>query len=325
MKARIERIEYSLPDRIEDNAILQSENPDWRMDEIVKKTGIHKRYVAAPSESAGDLGLKAAQKLFASEYDRSRVDCLIFVTQSPDYSLPTTACILQDRLGLSSHCMAFDVNLGCSGYVYALSIAAALIETSTVSNALVICAETYSKYIAKTDRTCRPIFSDAAAATLVVASKSDCIGPFDFGTDGSGALNLVVLNSGAKSELMADGRLDRTIFMNGSAVFMFTMKMVPVSVMNLVRKRGISIDEIDLFIFHQASQLVLENIVRRLQLKPEKVFLNMGEIGNTVSASIPIAIKDAVNRGVLKPGQRIMLVGFGVGYSWGACLVEWGG
>jgi 3-oxoacyl-[acyl-carrier-protein] synthase-3 len=221
--------------------------------------------------------------------------------------------------------MAFDVNLGCSGYVYALSIAAALIETSTVSNALVICAETYSKYIVKTDRTCRPIFSDAAAATLVVASQSDCIGPFDFGTDGSGALNLVVLNSGAKSELMADGRLDRTIFMTGSAVFMFTMKMVPVSVMNLVRKRGISIDEIDLFIFHQASQLVLENIVRRLQLKPEKVFLNMGEIGNTVSASIPIAIKDAVNRGVLKPGQRIMLVGFGVGYSWGACLVEWGG
>src|SRR5665647_646313 len=184
MKIKISAISYHLPETIEGVDTLQRDNPDWDMPKILEKTGIHNRVLSARGETAVDLAFEAGKKLFRNIPRREEIDLLILVTQSPDYVLPTSACILQDWLGLSKNCMAFDVNLGCSGFVYALSIVGGLIESGVASKGLILCADTYSKYIGKNDRTCRPLFSDGAAAILVEGSDADCNGPFEFGTDG---------------------------------------------------------------------------------------------------------------------------------------------
>ena len=300
-----------------------ADNPDWDMPKILDKTGIYNRTISAEGETAVDLAFGAGKKLFQDITDYEKIDLLILVTQSPDYVLPTSACILQDRLGLSKNCMAFDINLGCSGFVYALSIAGGLIESGVASKGLILCADTYSKYIGKNDRTCRPLFSDGAAATLVERSDSNCIGPFELGTDGSGYEHLIVKNSGAR---LADSSMSPrcwTLEMHGSNVFLFTMNVVPQCINNLIKRTGNTLEDIDLFVFHQASKLVIENIVRIMSLNKSKVFTNFENIGNTVSASIPIALKDADTQGRLKNGDTVMLIGFGVGLSWGATLITW--
>ena len=291
------------------------------MDEIVEKTGILNRHIAGSGQTAVDLAAAASEKIFSNKIDKGSIDFLILVTQSPDYALPTSACILQNRLNLSNSCMAFDVNLGCSGFTYGLAIGASLIESGLARNGLIVCSETYSKYIQRTDRTCRPVFSDGAAATLLSISKKDCIGPFDMGTDGAGCDDLIVYNSGAR--LDPGNRGQKALYMNGPKVFMFTMEMVPKSVDALLKKSKISLDEIDLFVFHQASKLVMDNIVRRTGIPKSKMFVNYSQKGNTVSASIPIALKDAIDEKRLNHGDRVMLMGFGVGFSWASCLVNW--
>jgi 3-oxoacyl-[acyl-carrier-protein] synthase III len=229
-------------------------------------------------------------------------------------------------LGLNIKCLAFDVNQGCSGFVYGLAVGASLIESGIVENALLLCGETYTKYIDKNDRTNRPVFSDGAAAALLIKSPFGRLGPFEFGSDGSGAKHLIVESSGARKN---DGPLGKhsqcKLFMDGPQVLMFSMREVPRCVTALLEKSGRGIGEIDLFIFHQASKLVIDNVARHLKLSEEKIFRNYQRIGNTVSASIPIALSDAEKEGRLKTGDLVMLVGFGVGYSWGACLMNWVG
>ena len=321
MKVDIETIEYYLPERVEDNDLLEKENPDWRMSDLVKKTGVLKRYISDKNQTSVDMAVIAAEKIFQNGVDRHEIDFVVLVTQSPDYLLPTSACLIQDKLNLKKECMAFDINLGCSGYIYGLSVCSSLIETGVAKKGLLICSETYTKFIDKSDRTCRPLFGDAAAATLLTACVNDKLGPFTFGTDGSGYDNLILRGSGARVE--NDSNAINNLFMEGAKVFMFTMDMVPKSVEGMLKKVDLSIDEIDLFVFHQASKLVIDNITRRLDLPEEKVFRNYQDIGNTVSASIPIALKDAEDKKVLKRGDKVMLTGFGVGFSWGSCLLEW--
>jgi len=319
MKVAINAIEYYLPSKTEDGSNLKEQNPDWRIDDIQAKTGINIRRISAPNETAADMAVLAAEKLLYSKVDIEDVDFLVFVTQSPDYLLPTSACILQDRLGLKKSCMAFDVNLGCSGFVYGLAIGGALIEAGIARSGLLICSDTYTKYIDQDDRTCRPLFSDGAAAAYLTSSTYETLGPFEMGTDGSGFNNLIVPSGGARSFELNERKLS----MAGSNVFMFTMDMVPKCVDALLAKAKLNIDEIDLFVFHQASKLVIDNIIRRLELPEEKVFTNYQDIGNTVSASIPIALSDVENAKRLNNGDQVMLVGFGVGYSWGGCIVHW--
>ena len=319
MKVTIERLEYVLAPNAEDGDRLKAENPDWRIDDIQVKTGIKTRYIASLDQTALDLAIQAAEKLLGSGVDRKRIQATIFVTQSPDYNLPTSACIAQYRLGLSTASLAFDINLGCSGFVYGLSVGGALIESGVCENVLLLCADTYSKYIDKADRTCRPVFSDAGSAALLVRSEDEALGPFELGTDGFGYQNLIVPNSGARIQAATA----RQLHMDGMKVFMFSMAKVPLCVDALLAKAKLEVGDVDLFVFHQASAIVIENIVRRLRLPQEKVFLNFQNVGNTVSASIPIALKDAVEAGCLKPGALVMMVGFGVGYSWGACLLRW--
>lgn len=319
MKVDIRKIEYYLPPETEDGRALLRENPDWPIEDIEKKTGIKTRHLAG-NQSVVDLAERAAEPLFEAGVARDSIDFLVLVTQSPLYALPASACILHDKLKLKRSCLAFDVNLGCSGYIYALALCGGLIEAGLARQGLIICSETYSKYIGPEDRTCRPIFSDAAAASLITGGVEDTLGPFEMGTEGAGHKNLIVQPSRGPAN-PSHGQL----YMDGSKVFMFTMDMVPKCINALLKKSEITIENVDMFIFHQASKLVIDNLIRRLELLPEKVFTNYETIGNTVSASIPIAMKQAIEEGKMRKGDHVMLVGFGVGYSWGACMLKYGG
>lgn len=324
MKLKITSISYHLPELIEGVEKLQADNPDWIMPKILDKTGIITRHIAAHDETAVDLAYAAGIKLLNNDSVKpEEIDLLILVTQSPDYVLPSSACILQDKLGLSKNCMAFDVNLGCSGFVYALSIAGGLIESGVANKGIILCADTYTKYIDKDNRTCRPIFSDGAAAVFVERSETDDIGPFEFGTDGSGFDKLIVKGSGARESNGISEQPHGTLEMHGSNVFLFTMSVVPKSVENLLERTSKTLEDIDLIVFHQASKLVIDTLIQRLSLDVNKVFSNYASVGNTVSATIPIALKDAVSQGRLHNGDTVMVVGFGVGLSWGATLIDW--
>tara|TARA_B000000475_G_C15995931_1_gene446921 strand:+ start:1171 stop:2148 length:978 start_codon:yes stop_codon:yes gene_type:complete len=322
MKVNIQNISYYLPEIVETNDDLHRDNPEWDIEKITEKTGILKRYKSDKNQTALDMGYLSAKELLR-DFDSESIDSLIFVTQSPDYILPTSACILQDKLNLPSHCLAFDINLGCSGFVYALSVAGSLIETGLSDNTIIICSDTYSKYIHSSDRTNRPIFSDGASAVVLSKSKDNNLGPFIFGTDGSGFDSLIVRQGGARGMNSENQQYEKVLDMKGSDVFLFTMNRIPKTVKQLINKAGLDIEDIDLFVFHQASRLVIDNLRRSIDIKKDKVFTNYENIGNTVSATIPIALKDAEDQGKLKNGDKVMLIGFGVGLSWGAAILNW--
>jgi 3-oxoacyl-[acyl-carrier-protein] synthase-3 len=328
--AAIRAIEYHLPDRALTNSDLAREFPDWSAEKVAEKIGIHERRLAATNECASDLAVAAAHKLFASgAITAKEIDFVLLCTQSPDYLLPTTACLLQDRLGVPTSAGALDFNLGCSGYIYGLSLARGLIETGQASNVLLLTAETYSKYMHADDRGTRALFGDAAAATLVQATPGErpSIGPFVFGTDGSGCDNLIVVAGGSRGpspeKTGPAGRNPRNLYMNGPEIFTFTLRAVPQAVRDLLARSEKTIDDMDLFVFHQANRYMLDHLRTKLQIPAEKFVLALSHCGNTVSSTIPIALRDAASRGEMRPGMLVMLVGFGVGYSWGATLVHW--
>ena len=318
--SKISDIQYYLPPKLLSNEDLVFDNPDWRMDDIEKKTGIKYRYICEDAQTSKDIALLACEKIFNSNVRRSDIDFLIVVTESPEYIAPAMSCDLQNSLGLETSIASFDVNLGCSGFVYGLMIADSILCANNYSNGLLVCVDTYSKYISSNDRTCRPLFSDAASATLITASKKKTVGPFVLGTDGSGYKDLMVKNSGTIKNIDTERNL---YFMNGSAVFMFTMRVVPKAVNDLLIKEKCNTEDIDLFVFHQASKLVIDNLKRLLKLSNEKVFENYQLVGNTVSSSIPIALSQAKSAKKIKKGSIVMLVGFGVGLSWGATILRY--
>jgi len=316
----IEAIEYCLGSVTEIGSDLLIANPDWNLEEIEQKTGIKSRHLVSCGETASDLAFTACEKIFSKGLERGGVDALLFISQSPDYFLPTTACLLQARLKLPTTCFAYDINLGCSGFVYGMATAAALIKGSLAKNVLLVCADTYSKYIGLNDRTCRPIFSDGAAASLITAHATAKVGSFIFGTDGLGGQNLMVKGGGSRD----NQNFPAILQMNGQKIFMFTLAAIPSIVNSIIENAGIEIDEVDLFVFHQASALVLRGIARALKIPNNKMYVNLENVGNTVSATIPIALKDAIIDGKLKAGMKVLICGFGVGYSWGGALIEWG-
>lgn len=327
--AAVRAIEYHLPERILTNEELASDFPGWSPEKIADKTGIQERRIAAPQECASDLAEAAARKLFSSGACRpEEIDFILLCTQSPDYLLPTTACILQDRLGLPTSSGSLDYNLGCSGFVYGLSLAKGLIETGQAANVLLLTAETYSKFLHPEDRSVRPLFGDAAAATLVQARPEapedgmPWIGPFVFGTDGKGKDNLILPAGGARNTKTAQGLSPDHLYMNGPEIFTFTLRAVPRAVETVLQRAEITLEDVDLFVFHQANRYMLEHLRDKMKIPPEKFVVAMSHVGNTVSSTIPIALKEAVGRQQLPQGKRVMLVGFGVGYSWAATLIR---
>ncbi len=333
---------------------LAAAYPGWSVEKIEEKTGIAERRISAPREFASDLAVAAAQRLFAAGLCQpAEIDALILCTQSPDYLLPTTACLVQARLGLSTQVAAFDLNLGCSGFIYGLGIASGLVATGQARRVLLITADTYSKFIHPNDKSVRTLFGDGAAAALITAEtpvepRTHCIqadengaavpavlqldGPFVYGTDGRGGPNLIVPTRGAKEAYSAEApvetdaqgnqRTRNNLYMNGAEIFTFTLEVVAPTVRRLLEQGGITQDQVDLFVFHQANQYMLEHLRKKLVVPKEKFFTHLRNCGNTVSSTIPIALVQAIRDGRISPGQTLMLVGFGVGYSWGGTLVH---
>ena len=335
--AEIQSLAYYLPERSLGNAELIEHFPHWTEAKIVRKLGIESRPIAAEGETAADMAVIAAEKLLENgSCEHEEIDFVLFCTQSPDYFLPTSACVIHERLGLPKACGALDFNLGCSGYVYGLSLAKGLIETGAAKKVLFLTSETYSKYINADDRSSRPLFGDGAAATLVSVAKSaneEPIGPFVFGTDGSGADLLIVPAGGHRlpsseetAVELSDGkgsiRSLNQLKMHGPGIFSFAVDRVPPMVEELLQKSGKSRDEIGCYVFHQANKYMLDRLQELCHLKGTNFYNDVMHRGNTVSSSIPIAMVDAWHSDALKPNEWVMLVGFGVGLSWGATLVK---
>jgi|WP_315252790.1 3-oxoacyl-[acyl-carrier-protein] synthase-3 len=331
MKANIKAISYYLPASVLSNDLINQEFPEWDIEKISSKTGINDRHISAKDEFSSDMAVKAAEKLFEEHnIDRSEVDFLLFCTQSPDYFLPTTACIIQERLGLEITTGALDFNLGCSGFVYGLSLAKGLISGQMAKNILLITSETYSKFIHPRDKSNKTIFGDAAAATLISVEEGFCsIGNFVFGTDGKGAENLIVKQGGMRFPVsnknqdvideFGNVRNDRNLFMNGTEIFNFTGEFVPKLIQSILEKSNLAKEDIDLFVFHQANKYMLNHLRKKIKISEEKFFIAMENCGNTVSSTIPIALYEAQKQGRVDSCKNILLAGFGVGYSWAAC------
>ncbi|HEX3085739.1 MAG TPA: ketoacyl-ACP synthase III [Pyrinomonadaceae bacterium] len=335
-RAALTAIKSFLPEDKLTNEQLAEQFGDWHAGQILSKTGVAVRGLAGPDECASDLGVKAAQKLFESgACSPDEIDFLIFCTQSPDYFTPTTACVMQNALGLSTSCGAIDINQGCSGYIYGLALAKSLVEAGTARNVLLITADTYMKFINRRDRSLLTLFGDGAAATLIraVESERELIGPFVLGSDGRGANQIMVRAGGLrcrptvetaieKQDSAGNWRSDENLFMDGADVFSFALRTVPPTLQQLLEKSGMKLEDVDFIVPHQANKFVLERLRAKLKFPAEKFWIDMEDSGNTVSSTIPIALEKALGQERIKPGNRVALVGFGVGYSWGATMVE---
>ncbi|MAO65708.1 MAG: 3-oxoacyl-ACP synthase [Balneola sp.] len=317
----INSIGFYLPENKLTNEDINKSHPEWSAHKISQKTGIDVRYITDDEELSSDLAVKAANKLFENRnIDRNSIDYIILCTQSPDYLLPTTACILQDRLSLSENIGATDINLGCSGFIYGIGLAHGLIETKQVENVLFLTAETYSKFIHPDDKSNKTIFGDAAAATLISKEcRSDInfkVGNFVYKTDGTGYDKLIMRNSGMRRENIED----QGLYMDGKEIFRFTSLKVPILIDECLEVNKMKKDDIDIYIFHQANRFMLQTIGKRAKIDQDKLFLDLS-CGNTVSSTIPIAIKNAQEKGLLQKNGKILIAGFGVGLSMGATIL----
>ncbi len=320
------KIEYYLPEKILSNDNLMQEFPEWDASKIEKKVGIKNRHVTTAKESALDMAIKVSSKVLEN-FDSNKIDFILFCTQSPEYFLPSGACLIQDKLGLRKNIGALDFNLGCSGFVYGLTLADSLIKSGAASNVLLINSETYSKHIHPQDKSNRAIFGDGAAATIISTSNIPKIGKFVLGTDGSG-FNKLIVRDGAfrdvnhQREYEVSNYNGKYIYMNGPDIFNFTMDVVPKVVSDCLDSNNTEIDKIDFFIFHQANKYILDFLRKKIKIPKEKFYVNMEETGNTVSATIPIALRQCLDNKLVKAGDKVMLVGFGVGLSWASCIIE---
>ena len=332
MKAYIQSVEYYLPEKIVTNKDISIKFPEWSEEKIFEKVGIRERHIAAEDETALDMAEKVCLKLFENNpTSKENIDFIVLCTQSSDYKLPTSACILQDRLGLPITIGALDYNLGCSGYEYGLALAKGLIIGQMARKVLLVTAETYSKYIHPKDKGNISIFGDAATATIVTTEGFAEICDFSFGTDGSGFGELIVKTGGAKNpEKLEEITLDENehivssdhIYMDGGSIFSFTLKQVPKMIKELLEKSNKNMSDIDLFIFHQANVFILEFLRKKFKIDENKFYYCIEQFGNTVSNTVPIALCNAIKDNTLKDKNDIMLLGFGVGLSWSGCLLK---
>ncbi|WP_025884362.1 3-oxoacyl-ACP synthase III family protein [Segatella paludivivens] len=327
MKAFIKGISYYLPSAIVTNEDLVNDFPEWNVEKVAAKVGVDSRHLAAADETAGDMAEKAAINLF-KEYsiNPQNIDFILLCTQSPDYHLPSTACLLQHKLGIPTSAGAFDYDLGCSGCVYGMAIAKGLIYAGIAKNVLLLTAETYTKYLHPSDKSNRSIFGDGAAACLISTDGFAEIGEFVLGTDGSGADMLIIRSGGARmkdktSKVQLDEeehyQYDDYLYMNGSEIFNFTLDAVPELFKQILRKNNIKKDDVDYYVFHQANKFMLNTIRKVCQLSKDKFYINLSETGNTVSSTVLIGLKDCLVHKNIIPGMHVMVTGFGVGLSWG--------
>jgi 3-oxoacyl-[acyl-carrier-protein] synthase-3 len=334
MQAAIQCVAYHLPEERLDNDALASIYPGWSADKIHEKTGVRYRHIAGAHETAADLAFIATDRLIRDNaIDRESIDYLLFCTQEPDYFLPSSSCLLQQRLGLPKSCGAIDVNQGCSGYVYSLGVAKGLIESGQARNVLVLTGDTYSKLIHPLDKSVRTLFGDAGTATLLSGTDSGAplLGPFVYGTDGSNADRLIVPVGAFRRRPTPDSSIESSdgsgntrspehLYMDGPDVLTFALREVPRLFQTLLERSGTDVASVDYFVFHQGSKLMLDLLRKKLRIAEAKFVLDMEETGNTVSSTLPVALARLSARQPAKTGRRVMLLGFGVGYSWAGTL-----
>jgi 3-oxoacyl-[acyl-carrier-protein] synthase-3 len=331
----IESIAYALPARCVSNGELKAEYPDWDFERLEKRTGVFQRYVASDGETALDFAMQACEELMADgRLGPADIDAVIFCTQTPDYIMPPNACLLHGKLGLRSNVLAFDTNLACSGYVYGLQIAASLIGSGTCQRVLLATADTYTRYIHPGDRATRCLFGDGGAVSVIGSARNGHgVRDIRCGTAGKHYEKFVIPAGGMRVPRSAETSrvsIDRSgnirtaehIQMDGLGVLSFFNSTVPQSVRHVLDENGLSVADVDLFIFHQASQVALDSLATALDIPPEKMVCDLAETGNLVSASIPVALCRALDCGRAKRGQLALLCGFGVGLSWGTALVD---
>lgn len=335
MNIKISDISYHLPDKILSNTDLQNENPEWDMEKLSEKSGVFFRHIAADNETAFDLACRACDKLFQKDENiRASIDGIIFCTQSPDYIMPSNSFLLHNYLKLEQSVFAFDFDLACSGFVYGLSIARGFVATSLAKNILLITADTYSKYIHPKDRSARILFGDGAAACLLSKTEDGGIIDAMLASSGKDYESFYIPSGGSripKSEKTSLAETDESgnmhtpehIHMNGFGVWKFVASTVPKQINEILNRNGYTVKDIDLFIFHQASKMTIDSLVKAVKVNPEKVFINMNNVGNLVSSSIPVALKYAEDAKRLKRGDLIVLSGFGVGLSWGTIIMRY--
>ncbi len=336
MKSYIKAITYYLPEKILTNDELVKQFPDLKIKNLTRLTGVVERHISAKGETSADLAVKSAEKLFSeNSISPDEIDFILFCTQSSDYITPSTACIIQERLNISQSAGAMDFSQGCTGYIYGLSLAKGLIETGSAKNVLLLTAETITKRIHEKDKSNKAIFGDGAAATLISAKHEETgseIGDFVFGTNGNGYSDIIIKHGGSRyplKEHLSDDyedefgnvRNDSCFYMNGSAVFSFSVEIVPEMINTLLKKTNLKIENIDMFVLHQANRIILETIFQKMKIPEKKSIIWLEKCGNTVSSTIPIALKEAINQGKVKKGDTVLLAGFGVGFSWTATII----
>jgi 3-oxoacyl-[acyl-carrier-protein] synthase-3 len=333
----IRALEYYLPAHMMSNDELQKSRPDWNVPQIASKTGVLNRHIARQDECASDLAYEAVLKLIKnSGIHKDEIDGIVYCTQSPDHIMPPNSTLLHAKLDISKRAFAFDFNLACSGFVYGLAIAKSMMESLRLQNVLVVTADTYSKYIYPRDRSASSLFGDGAAATLLSSAANPVSKIIDFllETDGHGGKNFMIKAGGlrfpktpdtatVKSDLTNNQWTDEHIRMDGKAVLDFAMREIPDAVNRILLRNNLKLNDLDLILFHQASQMALDKLCKEMQVPPEKTFTNIADVGNTVSSSLAIALKDAEKKVPISRGNLVLLVGFGVGFSWGCCLLRW--
>ena len=329
---RVSAISASVPSAIAKNI----EHPSISQDDITKfieSTGVAERRVAAKNECASDLCIAAAEKIFSvKNVDKNDIEILIFISQTGDYRLPVTSAIIQDRLGLSKSCIAFDIPLGCSGYVYGLSVISGMMNACNLKKGLLLAGDTISKEVSSLDKSAEPLFGDAGTATLLEYDENCAPILFDLGTDGSGYKSIIIPNGGARNAFSADSlimrefeggikRNDCHIVLDGMDVFAFGINQAPKTVNTLMQHFSLKDDDVDYYIFHQANKMMNDRINKKLKLLSEKTPSSLKHFGNTSSATIPLTIISNLEHSQTA-NARMILCGFGVGLSWGTVYLK---
>lgn len=328
----IEALAAAVPAHTEDNLELQLLSEKER-ELFVKTVGIRYRKVAQKNITASDLCLACAEDLFSKKVvNRSEIKVLIFITQTPDYLIPNTASILQHKLGLQKDCIAFDVNLGCSGFVYGLNLAASLLANITEGKALLLVGDVSTAVISKRDKSVVPLFSDAGSATLL-AKKANKTMQFNLQTDGAEYDDIIIADGGMRNKIssnsLQENEVEASNFrapihmkLDGIRIFNFALREVAPNIKALCEAAKKTQDEIDFFVLHQANRLMLESVRKKLGVEETKVPYSLYDFGNTSSASIPLTMVTNLRDDLMNRKLKLLLSGFGVGLSWGSVLLE---
>jgi len=336
MESKILDIGLYFPSKVYTNDDLQGDFPNLKVKELTRLTGVLSRHICGSDETSVDMGVEAANALFAQgKISKDEVDYLIFCSAGGDFITPASACIVHDKLNLKPNCGTVDINQGCTGFLHGLNLANAMVGSRSAENVLLITSEAISKTVHPQDKGNRAIFGDAAAAALICKndSKSD-YGNFVFGTDGSKFDQIIIKHGRERYPLPESAEDDFTddfgttrnhskIYMNGGEVFNFSVGKAPGLINDLLAKAELSKEEIDFFVFHQSNRILLETLGKKLKIPQEKIIFELETNGNTVSSSIPIALKKAEEKGIIKNGQKLLFAAFGVGFSWGGVIVEY--